>query len=145
MLSRKFPIPSLRSAPLPTHSCFSALAFPCTRAYKVCNNWRSLCQHLLTAEITGNCRLVFNILEISNSGAPCLLGKLSTNRTSFLAPFPTVFYFLGILISSALQINGMLLCPWESQFLHPKSLCTFFSWFKQERCEVHTWLRWAYS
>ena len=31
MLSRKFP------APLPTHSCFWALAVPCTEAYKVCN------------------------------------------------------------------------------------------------------------
>lgn len=28
MLSRKFPIPSLRPAPLPTHSRFLALAFP---------------------------------------------------------------------------------------------------------------------
>jgi hypothetical protein len=36
MLSRKFPIPSSRSAPLPTHSHFLALAFPCTGAYKVC-------------------------------------------------------------------------------------------------------------
>jgi hypothetical protein len=34
---RKFPIPSLRPAPLPTHSCFLALAFPCIGAYKVCN------------------------------------------------------------------------------------------------------------
>jgi hypothetical protein len=24
-------------APLPTHSCFLALAFPCTGAYEVCN------------------------------------------------------------------------------------------------------------
>ena len=37
MLSQKFPIPSLRPAPLPTHSHFLALAFPCTGAYKVCN------------------------------------------------------------------------------------------------------------
>ena len=36
MLSRKFPIHSLRPAPLPTHSRFLALAFPCTGAYKVC-------------------------------------------------------------------------------------------------------------
>jgi hypothetical protein len=36
MLSQKFPIPS-RPAPLPTHSHFLALAFPCTVAYKVCN------------------------------------------------------------------------------------------------------------
>ena len=36
MLSRKFPIPSLHPAPLPTHSHFLALAFPCTGAYKVC-------------------------------------------------------------------------------------------------------------
>ena len=35
MLSRKFPIPSLHPAPLPTHSPFLALAFPCTVAYKV--------------------------------------------------------------------------------------------------------------
>ena len=37
MLSRKFPIPSLSLAPLPTHSHFLALAFPCIGAYKVCN------------------------------------------------------------------------------------------------------------
>jgi hypothetical protein len=37
MLSRKFPIPSLHPAPLPIHSFFLALAFPCTEAYKVCN------------------------------------------------------------------------------------------------------------
>ena len=37
MLSQKFPIPSLHTAPLPTHSHFLALAFPCTRAYKVFN------------------------------------------------------------------------------------------------------------
>jgi hypothetical protein len=37
MLSRKFPIPSLRPAPLPTHFPFLALAFLCTGAYKVCN------------------------------------------------------------------------------------------------------------
>jgi hypothetical protein len=30
MLSQKFPIPSLRPAPLPTHSRFLALEFPCT-------------------------------------------------------------------------------------------------------------------
>jgi hypothetical protein len=36
MLSRKFPIPSLLPAPLPTHSRFLALAFPCTGTYKVC-------------------------------------------------------------------------------------------------------------
>ena len=36
MLSQKFPIPSPCSAPLPTHSHFLALAFPCTGAYKVC-------------------------------------------------------------------------------------------------------------
>ena len=38
MLSRKLPIPSLRPAPLPTHSPFLALAFPCTGAYKVCKS-----------------------------------------------------------------------------------------------------------
>ena len=32
MLSRKFPILSLYPVPLPTHSHFLALAFPCTRA-----------------------------------------------------------------------------------------------------------------
>ena len=37
MLSQKFPIPSPRHAPLPTHSHFLALAFPYTGAYKVCN------------------------------------------------------------------------------------------------------------
>ena len=37
MLSQKFPIPSLCPDPLPTHSHFLALAFHCTRAYKVCN------------------------------------------------------------------------------------------------------------
>ena len=37
MLSQKFPITSLRPAPLLTHSRFLALAFPCTGAYKVCN------------------------------------------------------------------------------------------------------------
>ena len=37
MLSQKFPIPSLCPAPLPTYSCFLALAFLCTGAYKVCN------------------------------------------------------------------------------------------------------------
>ena len=37
MLSQKVPIPSLCPAPLPTHSCFLALAFPCTGAYKICN------------------------------------------------------------------------------------------------------------
>ena len=42
MLSRKFPIPSLRPAPLPTHSCFLVLAFPCIGAYKVCNTKGSL-------------------------------------------------------------------------------------------------------
>jgi hypothetical protein len=31
----KFPIPSLRPVPLPTHSRFLALAFPCLGAYKV--------------------------------------------------------------------------------------------------------------
>jgi hypothetical protein len=36
MLSQKFPIPSPCRAPLPTHSYFLALAFPCTGAYKVC-------------------------------------------------------------------------------------------------------------
>jgi hypothetical protein len=36
MLSQKFPIPFPCPAPLPTHSCFLALAFPCTGAYKVC-------------------------------------------------------------------------------------------------------------
>jgi hypothetical protein len=35
MLSRKFPIPSSHPAPLPTHSHFLALAFPCTK-YKFC-------------------------------------------------------------------------------------------------------------
>jgi hypothetical protein len=37
MLSWKFPILSLHPAPLPTHSRFLALAFPCTGGYKVCN------------------------------------------------------------------------------------------------------------
>ena len=37
MLSQKFPIPSLCPAPLPTHSYFLTLTFPCTGAYKVCN------------------------------------------------------------------------------------------------------------
>ena len=37
MLSQKFPILSLSPAPLPTHSHFLALAFPCSGAYKVCN------------------------------------------------------------------------------------------------------------
>ena len=37
MLSQKFPIHSPSPAPLPTHSCFLALAFPCTGAYKDCN------------------------------------------------------------------------------------------------------------
>ena len=37
MLSQKFPIPSPRHAPLPTHSHFLALALPCTWACKVCN------------------------------------------------------------------------------------------------------------
>jgi hypothetical protein len=31
---QKFPIPSLHPAPLPTHSHFLAMAFPCTGAYK---------------------------------------------------------------------------------------------------------------
>jgi hypothetical protein len=35
MLSQKSPIPSLHPAPLPTHSHFLALVFPCTGAYKV--------------------------------------------------------------------------------------------------------------
>ena len=35
MLSQKFPVPSPGPAPLTTHSCFLALGFPCTRAYKV--------------------------------------------------------------------------------------------------------------
>ena len=35
MLSQKSPIPS-PPTPLPTHSHFLALAFPCTGAYKVC-------------------------------------------------------------------------------------------------------------
>ena len=37
MLSQKFPIQSLHPAPLPTHSCFLAMAFPCIESYKVCN------------------------------------------------------------------------------------------------------------
>ena len=37
MLSRKFPIPSLCPAPLPTDSCFLALAFLSSGAYTVCN------------------------------------------------------------------------------------------------------------
>ena len=36
MQSQKSPIPSLRPAPLPTHSHFLALVFRCTGAYKVC-------------------------------------------------------------------------------------------------------------
>ena len=40
MLSQKVPIPSLCPAPLPTHSPFLALAFPCIGAYKVCNTKR---------------------------------------------------------------------------------------------------------
>ena len=44
MLSRKFPIPLLRPAPLPTYSHFLALAFPCIGAYKVCNTKGSLFQ-----------------------------------------------------------------------------------------------------
>jgi hypothetical protein len=35
MLSQKSPTPSLPPTPLPTHSHFLALAFPCTGAYKV--------------------------------------------------------------------------------------------------------------
>ena len=42
MLSQKFPISSLRPAPLPTHSHVLALAFPCTEAYKVCKTKGSL-------------------------------------------------------------------------------------------------------
>jgi hypothetical protein len=42
MLSQKFPIRSPCPAPLPTHSHFLALAFPCTGAYKVCNTKRPL-------------------------------------------------------------------------------------------------------
>ena len=34
MLSQKFPIPTLPN-PLPTHTPFLALGFPCTGAYKV--------------------------------------------------------------------------------------------------------------
>jgi hypothetical protein len=36
MLSQKSHIPSPHPSPLPTHSHFLALLFPCTRAYKVC-------------------------------------------------------------------------------------------------------------
>jgi hypothetical protein len=36
MLSQKSPTPSTPPTPLPTHSHFLALAFPCTGAYKVC-------------------------------------------------------------------------------------------------------------
>jgi hypothetical protein len=36
MLSQKSSTPSPHPAPLSTHSHFLALAFPCTRAYKVC-------------------------------------------------------------------------------------------------------------
>jgi hypothetical protein len=39
MLSQRSPIPSLYLAPIPIHSHFLALAFPCTRAFKV---WASL-------------------------------------------------------------------------------------------------------
>ena len=38
MLSRKVPIPSPHLAPQPTHSCFLALAFPCTGAYSLYKN-----------------------------------------------------------------------------------------------------------
>jgi hypothetical protein len=34
--SRTFPVPSLRPAPLPTHSYFLVLRFPSTGAYKLC-------------------------------------------------------------------------------------------------------------
>jgi hypothetical protein len=37
MLSRKFSIPALCPAPLPTHSHFLVLEFPSIGAYKVCN------------------------------------------------------------------------------------------------------------
>ena len=49
MLSRKSTIPSPCPAPLPTHSHFLALAFPCTGAYKVCKTKGSLFRlgHLL--------------------------------------------------------------------------------------------------
>jgi hypothetical protein len=36
MLSQNSPIPSPCSSPLPTHSHFLALVFPCTGAYEVC-------------------------------------------------------------------------------------------------------------
>jgi hypothetical protein len=38
MLPWKSPIPSLCPAPQPTHSCFLALAFPCTGAYDFCKS-----------------------------------------------------------------------------------------------------------
>ena len=43
MLSGKFSILSLCPAPLPTHSHFLALAFPCTEAYKVFKTKGPLC------------------------------------------------------------------------------------------------------
>jgi hypothetical protein len=36
MLSQKSPIPSPHPATQPTHSCFLALAFPCTGTYNIC-------------------------------------------------------------------------------------------------------------
>lgn len=54
----------------------------------------------------------------------CEASFLPTKHCSW-PRFPSVFYFLGIVLFSARQINGML-GPGESQFLNPKSLCTFF-------------------
>jgi hypothetical protein len=44
MLSSKPPIPSPCSARQPTHTCFLALAFPCTEAYNL-SNTKSLSSH----------------------------------------------------------------------------------------------------
>ena len=42
MLSQKIPISSHHPAPLPTHTHFLALAFPCPGAYNVCKTYGPL-------------------------------------------------------------------------------------------------------
>jgi hypothetical protein len=111
MLSRKSPIHSPCPAPLPTHSHFLALAFPCTGAYNLCkikglfSQWRptrpSSATYAARDTSFGRYWLVHIIVPpigLQTPSAPNWIFLTHFRITSLSSRFPVIFTFLEIFV-----------------------------------------------